>query len=138
MSNQSRLGKIAELKFNTICIERGLACLWPSVDVHGYDCVIDSNGKLFKVQVKSSGYIRENNRGYKEVKFSCKKSKGSGVSYDISDFDFLACYSHKLNQWWIMPIEESPVSIGSKNFSVYPGRSNSKYTKYQNAWHLFD
>jgi hypothetical protein len=138
MSLQSRLGKIAELKFNTICIERGLACLWPSVDVHGYDCVIDSNGRLYRVQIKSTINVHISNRGYDEVKFNISKSKRGSSCYDISDFDFLACYSHRLDQWWIMPIEESAVSIGSKSFSIYPNRKNSKYTKFQNAWHLLD
>jgi len=136
MSKSTRFGKIAELKFNTICIELGLACLWPSIDIHGYDCIIDSNGRLFRIQIKSCANIYTNNRGYEEIKFSLAKGKGSKSTYDVSDFDFLACYSHKLDQWWIIPMEDTVCVNDGRGFSVYPRRKNSKYTKFQNAWHL--
>lgn len=138
MKQNAALGKIAEVKFNLIALERGYACLWPSVDIHGYDCVIDSNGKLFKVQIKSSSKVHTNTRGYREIKASCSKGKYGQVGYDVSDFDFLAIYSHALNEWWVIPMEETPIIKGSRSISLYPDRKNSKYTKFQSAWHLFD
>lgn len=136
--NNSALGKLAELEFNITALRRGYACLWPSVDIHGYDCVIDSNGRLFKVQIKSTAKVHYNNRGYQEVKFSCSKGKSSAVPYDRTDFDFLVCFSHELKKWWIIPMEETPIEKGSRSLSIYPERKNSKYTKFENAWHLFD
>lgn len=139
MSNgNSAIGKVAELEFNLTALKRGYACLWPSVDIHGYDCVIDCSGKLYKIQIKSSTNVHTNNRGYKEVKFSCSKGRGASIMYDRNDFDFLVCYSHALKIWWIIPMEDTPIAKGSRSLSIYPERTNSKYTKFENAWHLFD
>ncbi len=138
MIGNNAIGKVAELEFNLIALRRGYACLWPSVDIHGYDCVIDCNGRLYRVQIKSTSTVHKNNRGYREVKFTCSRGRQGGVPYDCGDFDFLVCYSHALKKWWIIPIEETPIANGQRGLSVYPDKKESKYTKYENAWHLFD
>lgn len=135
MSKFSALGKAAELEFNLISLRRGYATLWPSIDIHKYDCVVDSGHRLFKVQVKSTTKIRNTNRGYKVYKFSTATGKHGRGKYDRSDFDFFAFYHHLTRQWWIVPIEEIPEN--SRSISIYPER-NSKYNKFLNAWHLLD
>lgn len=138
MKGNAAIGKVAELQFNITALRRGYACLWPSVDIHGYDCIIDANGKLFRVQIKSTAKVNTNNRGYREIKVSCSKGKAGRTNYDCDDFDFLAVYSHALDEWWIIPIEETPIAIGSRSLSIYQDKKNSKYTQFQSAWHLFD
>ena len=89
MSHFNRLGKIAELKFNTICIERGLACLWPSLDIHGYDCAIERENRFYKIQIKSRDKVSYHDNGRRELKVNTHRSRSGKKAYDISEFDFL-------------------------------------------------
>lgn len=128
MENHIAIGKIAELKFNIKAIELGFCCSFVSVDTFGYDCIVELNGKMSKVQIKSSFKMDKN-----KIKVYVQKYNGN---YDIFDFDILAYYNFESDVWYLIP-NIFLLENNLNSFSLYPYSKKSKYNIYKEAWDIF-
>ena len=56
MERKKRIGRIGEIRFILEALTRGLHVLNPEGE-YGYDCVVECNGKMTKVQIKTTSGI---------------------------------------------------------------------------------
>jgi len=118
-------GELAEAKFLTEALSKGFIVSKPFGDSCEYDFIIDYNGKLNKIQIKSIWTLSESKDRYTtKIGKTTKK-----IKYDLVDF----CGIFVLNTWYFIPIKE----VDGINVCVYPHRdSNGKYEAYKNNWQI--
>ena len=78
----------------------------PYGDNSKYDFIADVNGKLLKIQVKTSSYANDEKTA---IQFSCRSThvncKGvSNVKYSKDEIDYFATYWE--NRCYLIPVEE--------------------------------
>ena len=104
--NTNTIGKITELKVLTYITELGYSASVPFGDKDRYDQIWDINGKLLRIQIKTS---RWKNEQQKAISFSCKSSYArrnctKQHMYTKEDIDYFATYWN--NKVYLIPVEE--------------------------------
>jgi predicted DNA-binding ArsR family transcriptional regulator len=121
-----KLGLDAEKRFELECISRGFNCYRSIVESGQVDYVIESNSKLYRIQIKSSDSDEERN----PVKCSWGQARNVWKSYNKTIVDLLAVYLRKKDIWYIIPVQEVEENIG---ITI---SKDGKYEKYKNNWDL--
>ena len=101
-------GNLTELQCLSAFVEQGCGVSIPYGDNSKYDFIADIDGKLLKIQVKTSSLKDEN-----AIMFSCRSThvncKGTiNERYTSQDIDFFATYWN--NQCYLIPVNECSVS----------------------------
>ena len=121
-------GEWAEYCFITQAIAHGLRVSKPCGDSSPYDVVVDSNGKLSRVQVKSVS-----TKGRTTYHVSAGRGAHSKLHYDANDVDFLAVLVIPESVWYVIPIQEA----ACKTIHLCPHRpSKRRFEPFREAWHL--
>ena len=112
----NRKGCLAEYHFATECIKRGIDVSFPLLDSSIYDCIIDYNGRLLKIQVKSSSKLPRGNRKSVQVPFHGK--------YPKDKVDYFAIYVDLYKGFFIFPNDgiQQAIRLSTEN----------KHSKYYN------
>ena len=126
IKNQKQRGEWAEMRFLARVSELGLTVIRPWGDSLHYDMVVESDGCLLRVQVKSST-CKRNNSYFVNL-------HGSSHYYTKADFDFIAAYIIALDLWYIIPAEAA--LRGRDKLCMTPGSPKARYEPYREAWHL--
>lgn len=125
--NKSR-GDQAELRFCLRAMQEGLAVSRPVGDNQKYDVITDSNGRLCRVQVKSTS--TEAVSGVWLVSAQSGGVKRRGI-YTVEHCDFLAvflpCFGYS---WYVIPVTEI------KTFQLRINQYNDYWRQFHEAWHL--
>jgi hypothetical protein len=124
IKQDKKRGEWAELRFMARASEQGLSISKPWGDSNRYDFIVEHDGKLLRIQVKSTTYRRWRS-------YICRLN---GELYTSKQIDFLVAYVIPKNVWFIFPI--SSISSGIRNLTLSPHLKVSKYGLYQEAWHL--
>ena len=100
-------GNLTELQCLSAFVEQGCGVSIPYGDNSKYDFIADVNGRLFKIQVKTSSLKDEN-----AIKFSCRTThvncKGvKNERYSSNEVDFFTTYWK--NQCYLIPVSECSV-----------------------------
>ncbi|MGC2060912.1 MAG: group I intron-associated PD-(D/E)XK endonuclease [Candidatus Sulfotelmatobacter sp.] len=125
IKNGKRRGEWAEMVFAGRALREGLRLARPWGESSGYDFVVDQDGRMVRVQVKST--IFKEGTGYS---CSMKDSKGP---YKKNSFEFVAAYVIPEDVWFIIP--EKKVR-GLWSVGLYPKLKGAKYGEYLEAWDL--
>ncbi|MFB3918383.1 MAG: group I intron-associated PD-(D/E)XK endonuclease [Terriglobales bacterium] len=118
-------GEWAELRFMARAITQGLKVAKPWGDSARYDLIVEYQGSLKRVQVKSTrprhygGYV-------------CHLSTGRS-GYSRNEVEFLALYLIPEDLWYIIPIEHLE---GAQTVLLVPSKPTHRFHIYQEAWHL--
>src|SRR5580693_2575310 len=96
-----RKGMIAELIFVVKAISMGFAASKPYGDCEPYDVIVEGNGRVFRIQVKS--VFTTNRWGY-SVTVARRAYHGPMVQYSADEIDFIAAYVVAHDAWYIIPI----------------------------------
>jgi hypothetical protein len=99
--NANQKGCFAEYKFATIAIENGFNVSMPLLDSSPYDCILEKDGGVFKIQIK---YISEHRR------LLLKPSNAS--HYRHEDVDYFAVWHEKLDGFFVLK------NIGQRTYSL--------------------
>ncbi len=118
-------GEWAELRFMARTAEHGLYITKPWGDSAPYDFAVDHNGHFVRVQVKCTLYKRG-------TSYKCHVG-ANGVPYSPARVDFIAAYVIPADAWYILPLA---ATHRQPDILLSPHRKNSKYSRYQEAWHL--
>jgi hypothetical protein len=118
----------AELCFMARARQIGLAVLKPYGDSSQYDVGIEHQGRLARVQVKSTTFIRERT-------FTCNMVGPGGRPYKRGTLDFFAVYPVQANLWYILPFEATSHKK-SVSLQFTPEKAGHKCEPYLEAWHL--
>jgi len=125
IKHAKRRGEWAELCFMARAAEHGLCISKPWGETAHYDFVVETGGKLLRVQVKSTF---SNRKG----KYRCGVH-GSRGAYVADAFDFIAAYLVPENLWYIIPAEKIE---GKEAIMISPKLETAKYRDYREAWML--
>lgn len=121
------LGDIAELKFMVLMREMGYTVCKPMSHHSRYDFIIDMDGDMKRVQVKSTNYktMTKSDNAYVCHSYTQRKKR----RYSASEIDFIAVFVHDYCAWYMIPMSD----INSENIKLYPHKSESKgqYEKYR-------
>jgi len=121
-------GTASEILFRYLCLKIDVVTSVPDVDNGcGFDVITAYNGKLLKVQIKSTSYKEKN--GYRAMASHGSNGK---KSYTKNHCDIIAVHIIDVDTWYLIPIEE----IKAKIIKLYPDKLNHRYSKYKSAWHL--
>jgi PD-(D/E)XK endonuclease len=125
IAQSKRRGEWAEMRFMERAAERGLCVSKPWGETSQYDFVVETAGKLWRIQVKSTWSI---NNGVYVI--SVRNGKGA---YPPGAFDFVAAYLIPVDLWYIVP--ENKLR-GKLTIGLYAESHRSKYMSYRDAWKL--
>jgi len=129
-----RKGMMAELIFVVKAASMGFAVLKPYGDSEPYDIVVEENGRLLRIQVKS--VFTTNRWGY-TVTVARRAYHGPSVQYSTQEIDFIAAYVVPHDAWYIIPISELGSTI---QLHLYPEGAKrtdgARFEKYREAWDL--
>lgn len=96
--DHNQLGCLAEYKFCTRAIENGFNVSMPLLDSSPYDCIIERDLKLYKIQVKNVSASRKFNRD--SIHIVLRRSTNF---YTKDEVDFFAIYFTVLDGFFIIP-----------------------------------
>lgn len=95
--DRNQLGCLAEYKFSVKAIENGFNVSMPLLDSSPYDCIVERDLKLFKIQVKNVSAERKFNRDSIHLVLRSKDF------YTKAEVDFFAIYFTVLDGFFIIP-----------------------------------
>ncbi|HWZ83570.1 MAG TPA: group I intron-associated PD-(D/E)XK endonuclease [Terriglobales bacterium] len=124
--NCKQRGEWAELCFMARAAGMGLCVCKPYGDSAQYDVGIEKDGRMLRVQIKSTTYSRSG-------AFTCNVVGRGRKGYAAGVVDFIAVYLVPMNVWYILPFE---ALAGTVSLQFAPGRVGNKYQAYVEAWHL--
>ena len=95
-------GKVSELEILTLITKLGYSVSIPFGDKDKYDQIWDINGKLIKVQIKTSRWKNENKTG---IIFNCYSvSNKKKHNYTKEEIDYFATFWE--GKCYLVPVEE--------------------------------
>jgi len=131
--NTRNKGALAEYRFLSTAISLDLKVLTPAVDGYAYDCIIDNDTSLYKIQIKyASKDNRRKNVFSTMLQRRIKSTNPTYRKYKANEVDFYAIYIWYIDTFYIIPFEEVTIS----SLSLDPKNDNNKYNQYKNNWEL--
>ncbi len=147
--NRKRRGELSELAFFYKATSLGFNLSKPWGDSSRYDFVVEHNGLLSKVQVKSTSQLwipgtRSRATAPPGVLptggyyLNCqRRMKGGTFPYTPDEVDFFAAHIVPLDIWYVLPLS----AVGSKYYLLFyphlPAR-DLRLAPYREAWHLLE
>jgi hypothetical protein len=122
--NCKQRGELAEMVFMARASREGLQVSKPYGDSAAYDFIVESGASCLRIQVKSTSSRYQKG-------FRCNLRASMSRRYKLNSFDFAAVHVTPVDAWYIIP--GVLVSFG---ILLTPGKQDSKYYEYEEAWHL--
>ncbi len=132
--NRCFLGNLGELKFQTLAFEKGFIVSKPLHNNENYDFIVEFEGKLNKVQVKSTSFYDTHAPGGRYIVKTSRGNFYNSSLYEKKYVDFVVIYVQPCEAWYILPAED----IKTTAIRIYPhkGTSAGGYEQYKNKWDL--
>jgi len=124
------MGELSELDFLRKAMGMGMIVSKPWGDSYRYDFVCDTNGKLWRAQVRSTEF-RFGHRGYAVHASYYVGRKIVGLT--PKDIDVLIGYIVSRDIWYVVPVK---AFTPRKNLWFYPdgSKKGAMFEKYKEAW----
>ena len=136
--NTKHKGDLAEQAVIFKALSQGWEVLIPVGDRLSYDIVIDTGGKLLKLQVKHAWFGKKS----KNYVVDTRRTKTNRrimrrALYTADDFDFAVVYIHELNVFYVFPVNVF-ISYGSEIHLIETDKRQRKpkSADFREAWHL--
>jgi hypothetical protein len=129
-ANPKRAGELSEAAFLLKAQTMGFRVLKPWGDSERYDFVLDSGGRLWRVQLKSTAVVHA--RGYEvQPTYSVYRKGKSG--YTADEIDVLVVHIRPRDVWYVLPAE---VVALCRNLRFYPDIAcrSARWEKYREDW----
>jgi hypothetical protein len=125
---------MAELIFVVKAASMGFAVSKPYGDCEPYDVIIEENGRVFRIQVKS--VFTTQRWGYSIAVARMRQHKPI-LRYSADEIDFIAAYVVAHDAWYIIPVAEiaslAHIRLYPEGTKRYDG---GRFEKYREAWDL--
>lgn len=147
-SHPKERGEWVELLFMANAARLGLKVAKPHGDSSRYDVLVEGEGKLHRVQVKSTTFKRNGchqclcfwrtkppqSKNHPAGNASSPLSKRTAQQYSEQQTDFVAAYVVPEDTWFIIPASE----IRTKSMHLPPRDQpeRNRYGQFLEAWHL--
>ncbi len=126
-------GEWAEMQFQSRASLHGLVVSKPWGETARYDFLVDSEGRVSRVQVKSTAHRRPN--GHYMIYTTQRVGNKPGLPrkmYTKDQIDFFAYYLLPEDTWYIVPVNIR----GTTGAIIDPRDPASCYAPYREAWRL--
>ncbi|MFB3917343.1 MAG: group I intron-associated PD-(D/E)XK endonuclease [Terriglobales bacterium] len=121
-------GEAAEVYFFYKATCQGLRLSKPLGDSAPYDVISEYQGRLARIQVKSTTVCAENNYSI-QVSFTSQRRP-----YTAREIDFVAAYVGPEDVWYIIPVK---VLRCRTNIHLYPHTTGvGQFEQFREAWRL--
>lgn len=130
--NPKRTGEMSEAAFLLKAQSLGFRVAKPWGDSERYDFILDSGGRLWRVQLKCTEVVHA--RGYEVQPIYGVYGKGKS-GYTADEIDVLVVHIGPLNVWYVLPVE---VLEFCRNLRFYPDIECkcARWESYREAWEL--
>lgn len=102
--NTKRIGNIGEAKVLCKFVELGIPVYIPFGDNEKADLIADFNGKLNKIQIKTSIMAEEGSMVFDLTSSTIHRKNGVKHKYTPSEIDYFACYNISRDKIFLIPI----------------------------------
>lgn len=121
--DSKQIGNITELEVLTAATKNEIQVSIPFGDRSRYDQIWEKNGRLYKIQIKTSRVLDEQQTG---IIFCCNSNtrvqgKTKHSTYSKEEIDFFATYFN--GQCYVVPVEECS---SEKRLRFIPPKNNQK------------
>lgn len=106
--NSKRVGNIGEAKVLTKFVELGIPVYLPFGDNEKADLIAEFNGKLNKIQVKTSIKAEDGKMIFDLTSSTLHRKNGVKHIYTDNEIDYFACYNIQRNKIFLININEVP------------------------------
>lgn len=129
MDNTNIKGRLTESLVLSYILKLGYSVSIPFGDKDKYDQIWDINGKLLRIQVKTSRLNeKEKNPSNVSIRFNCKSTvNGTCKKYTSADIDYFATWWD--NKVYLVPVEECSVEKCLRFTSSQPNQPNISWAK---------
>ena len=128
IKNCKERGEWAELCFMAKAAGHGLRVSKPYGDSASYDVGVERNGRILRVQVKSTLYRRRGIESYSLNVHGPRRQR-----YKKGTVDFFAVWVIPVGEWYIIPY----AAMGKKTTLHFTaGSKRAKWARYREAWDL--
>ena len=129
--NHTQVGDITEYEFILFCMKRNIPISKPLNNNLPYDCIIEVNGKLLKIQVKT-GYDSPTKEAFTFNTRSTSKNYSEVVNknYDGLIDGFITCYRELPNKFFYVPIELATNGNMTMYYGSHPTARQNWTEKY--------
>ena len=127
-----RRGEIGEAAFLAKASSMGFGVAKPWGDSDRYDLIVDVNGRLLRVQVKSAHRECAQPGGG----FHIRTGPHKRIPYREDEIDLLVAYVVPENVWYIFPPSAFTTMKSVRLFPRHKQKA-SKFEQYREAWHCF-
>ena len=124
------MGELSELDFLRKAMGMGMIVSKPWGDSYRYDFVVDTEGRLFRAQVRST----ENRFGARGYAVHASVYVGRKiVGLTAKDIDVIVAYIVSRDIWYVVPVK---AFVPRKNLWFYPdgSKKGAMFEKYRDAW----
>jgi hypothetical protein len=108
--NSKQIGNIGEAKVLSKFIELGFPVYIPFGDNEKADLVVEFNGKLNKVQVKTSIDAKNGNVIFDLTSSTAHRKNGMRHKYTIDEVDYFALYNLCRDKIYLLKVPETPIA----------------------------
>lgn len=119
--NHNQKGCFAEYHFAATAIKHGFNVSVPLLSASYYDCIVEKNGKLFKIQIKYLGKDRTQRKNSVQITL-----RRTGLAfYEKKYVDFFVLWDERNNGFFIIPnLEQTSLKLNingkyKKNFNNF-------------------
>lgn len=106
--NTKKIGNIGEAKILCKFVEIGIPIYIPFGDNERADLIAEFNGKLNKIQVKTSIKAENGKMIFDLVSSTTHRKEGVKHIYTDNEIDYFACYNVERDKLFLIPIDQAP------------------------------
>lgn len=125
--NTKRKGNIGEARVLYELVSLGIPVYIPFGDTEKADLIAEINGRLMKIQIKTSSMIRREVLVFNSC--STMSKDGSSVPYTEEDIDYFALYHTETNEVYLLEASEGTNTVISLRLSE-PKNGQKKNIKF--------
>lgn len=127
LKNTCNTGETGEAAFLLACLSHGFVANKPFGHGQAYDFIVDVNGTLLRVQIKTSSWTKTKNKNL--LKFNLNARRNS-IEKTTSKYDILVGYDLTHKDFYIIPAKK--IYVKTISFS-----SATKQYVFKNNWAPF-
>ena len=106
--NTKRIGNIGEAKVLCKFVELGIPVYIPFGDNEKADLIADFNGKLNKIQIKTSQKAEDGKMIFDLTSSTLHRKNGEKHIYTNNEIDYFACYNIARDKIFLVNINDAP------------------------------
>ena len=106
--NSKNIGNIGEAKVLAKFVELGIPVYLPFGDNEKADLIAEFNGKLNKIQVKTSTKAEDGKIMFSLVSSTMHRKNGTKHIYTSDEIDYFACYNIARDKIFLFKVDETP------------------------------